>query len=304
MTAVIAPAQARARPAPRRTPALTAHHHEAGAGERQGVRLLASYHGPSGHRDVIALTRCDGCALVLDRAAGCDQDARVVGILEQDEPAGNAQLLCSHYLADPSRGRCRAMTPDDLLPAERPGPAVHGTQDGPLVDRRGRVYSIAPTPGVAGVAELRWTCSVAPGCGSQGLPLRDVVGALQAYEPARSITVRALAAASGEPFVFVARLRGELERLDRSPIVLNRGLREAVQRELAAGTSLSAIAMRCGRRKRDRRGNRSGETSWLSRRIGVLPEGGSTEPTPWVHSDTLALIAREGLAVSPREVEL
>jgi len=302
MTALSAPA--RARPTPRRTSAVAAHHHEARAGERQGVRLLASYRGLSGHRDVIALTRSDGCALVLDRAAGCDEDARVVGILGQDEPAGNAQLLCAHYLADPTRGRCRAMTPDDLLPAERPAPAVDGALDGPLVDRRGRVYLIAPTPGVAGVAELRWTCSLAPGCGSEVLPLREVVGALEAYEPARSVTVRALAAASGEPFVFVARLRGELERLDRSPIVLNRGLREAVEHELAAGASLSAIAMRCGRHKRDRRGNPSGETSWLSRRIGLLPEGGGTEPTPWVHSDTLALIAREGLAVSPREVEL
>ncbi len=302
MTALSAPA--RARPAPRRTSLVTVHHHEARAGERQGVRLLASYRGLSGHRDVIAFTRSDGCALVLDRAAGCDEDARVVGILAHDEPAGNAQLLCAHYLADPTRGRCRAMTPDDLLPAERLEPAVDGALDGPLVDRRGRVYLIAPTPGVAGVAELRWTCSLAPGCGSGALPLREVVGALEAYEPARSVTVRALAAASGEPFVYVARLRGELERLDRSPIVLNRGLREAVERELAAGASLSAIAMRCGRHKRDRRGNPSGETSWLSRRIGLLPEGGGTEPTPWVHSDTLALIAREGLAVSPREVEL
>ena len=304
MTAVTVSSPAAARPGSRCTPPVTAHRHEPGCGERRDVRLLASYCGPHGDRDVIALTRSDGCTLVLDCAPGWDEDARVVGILEQDEPACNAQLLCGHYLADPRRGRCRAMTPYDLLPAERSEPAVDGTLDGPLVDRRGRVYSIAPTPGVAGGAELRWTCSVAPGCASEALPLRYVVGALEAYEPARSITVRALAAASGAPFVFLARLRGELERLDRSPIVLNRGLREAVQRELCAGASLSAIAMRCGRHKRDRHGNPSGETSWLSRRIGLLPEGGATEPTPWVHSDTLALIAREGLAVSPREVEL
>ena len=63
------------------------------------------------------------------------------------------------------------------------------------------------------------------------------------------------------------------------------------------------IAMRCGRVKRDRRGNVSGETSWLARRIGQLPEGGEDQPTPWVHTDTLALIARDGLGLSPREVE-
>jgi len=70
------------------------------------------------------------------------------------------------------------------------------------------------------------------------------------------------------------------------------------------GVSLSAIAMRCGRVKRDPRGNLSGETSWLGRRLGLLPEAGEASPTPWVHSDVLALIARRGLGVSPREVEL
>jgi hypothetical protein len=87
--------------------------------------------------------------------------------------------------------------------------------------------------------------------------------------------------------------------------VLNRRLREAVQSRLARGElTMSEIAIRCGRVKRDRRGNISGETSWLARRIGQLPEGGEDHPTPWVHSDTLALIARDGLALSPNEVEL
>ena len=31
--------------------------------------------------------------------------------------------------------------------------------------------------------------------------------------------------------------------------------------------------MRCGRAKRDSSGNESGETSWLARRVGLLPEG-------------------------------
>ncbi|HYB24222.1 MAG TPA: hypothetical protein VED41_10520, partial [Solirubrobacteraceae bacterium] len=68
--------------------------------------------------------------------------------------------------------------------------------------------------------------------------------------------------------------------------------------------SMSEIAIRCGRVKRDRRGNEAGETSWLSRRLGLAPEGGHSTPTPWIHSDVLALIARSGLGISPREVEL
>jgi hypothetical protein len=54
--------------------------------------------------------------------------------------------------------------------------------------------------------------------------------------------------------------------------------------------------------KRDPRGNGSGETSWLARRVGLIADGGASNP--WVHSDTLALIARDGLGVAPREVEL
>ena len=61
--------------------------------------------------------------------------------------------------------------------------------------------------------------------------------------------------------------------------------------------------MRCGRTKRDSSGGLSGDTSWLARRVGMLPEGGRRVPTPWVHTDVLALIARSALDVSPREVE-
>ena len=70
------------------------------------------------------------------------------------------------------------------------------------------------------------------------------------------------------------------------------------------GMSMSEIAMRCGRVKRDSRGRSSGETTWLARRLGIVPSAGEDAPTPWIHTDVLALIAREGLRVSPREVEL
>jgi hypothetical protein len=67
---------------------------------------------------------------------------------------------------------------------------------------------------------------------------------------------------------------------------------------------MSEIAIRCGRVKHDSRGNESGETSWLARRLGLLPEGGQSTPTPWIHSEVLGLIARQGLGMAPREVEL
>jgi hypothetical protein len=88
-------------------------------------------------------------------------------------------------------------------------------------------------------------------------------------------------------------------------VVLNRALREAVLRACASQElSMSEIALRCGVIKRDRQGRRSGETSWLARRVGLMPEGGAKRVTPWIHSDVLATIAREGLQVSPREVEV
>jgi hypothetical protein len=154
--------------------------------------------------------------------------------------------------------------------------------------------------------ELRWTLldDRNPGGPFAPVTLRDVIGALESYEPAVSITCRTLATAGRGVGVSTQRLAQEAQRLQRSPIVLNRGLRECVQRHLSCGVSMSEIATRCGRTKRDRGGNRSGETTWLARRIGQMPEGGESAPTPWVHTDTLARIARDGLGVSPREVEL
>jgi hypothetical protein len=38
--------------------------------------------------------------------------------------------------------------------------------------------------------------------------------------------------------------------------------------------------------------------------VGILPESSTSRLTPWVHSDVLGLIARNGLGISPHEVEL
>ncbi len=273
-------------------------------------RRLGGYPTPDGPRDVLTLMLADGDTLVIDTLAGSIDDARLVGRLGGDEPSQNARLLCDLYLADENRGRCRPLTAEDLMPSPH-AQSSNGAQDPPSLDtslhaRDGRVFLIREVRRTGGMRELRWVAAESSDRrGSvEQVALRDVVAALQDYEPARSLTELALAAGGHDRLPCVRRLREELRRLVSSPIVLNRGLREAVELRVAAGVSMSEIAMRCGRCKRDRRGRTSGETSWLARRIGQLPEGGQAEPTPWIHSDTLALIAREGLGMSPNEVEL
>ena len=111
--------------------------------------------------------------------------------------------------------------------------------------------------------------------------LREVIGALESYEPVCELTLRALEAYRDDPEVSSTALRDELERVRESPIVLNRKLRQAVLAAIERhGLSMSEIAHRCGRVKRGCKGNASGETSWLGRRVGVLPESGTTRPTP------------------------
>jgi hypothetical protein len=271
---------------------------------------------------VIAGRRGDGCVLVVDRDAVTLGDRRLVAHLAADEPAPNAALVCAHYLADASRGRCRRVNAEDLTGRssaenEELRRLANGSPPGTeLVDRRVAgedgdyhyyVYRLGLVRTDQSTTALRWRRHARGGGLGAPTPvcLREVIGAIESYEPVCGLTLRELAMHRDDPEVSVAVLRGELERLRESPIVLNRKLRQAV---LAAverhGLSMSEIALRCGRVKRDRRGNASGETSWLARRVGILPESGAAAPTPWVHSDVLALIARNGLGISPREVEL
>jgi hypothetical protein len=294
---------------PPRAPASARNHHASRASVRS---VLASYvKADTGTtREIVCRHGAAGSTLVIDRVAANLSDPRLVAHLAADEPPANARLVCDMYLADENRGACRPVSARDRrcppgfdLPPSTSDQAARRTA---LADRHGRTYAIREvgTPGTT--PELRWTRSSARKRGAfEVVRLREVVGALEDYEPARSITIRAIAAGRPRRRVSTERLRGELDRLASSHIVLNRGLRERVQQETASGElSLSQIAIRCGRTKRDKRGNISGETSWLSRRIGLTPEGGYSEPTPWVHTEVLARIARQGLCASPREVEL
>jgi hypothetical protein len=177
----------------------------------------------------------------------------------------------------------------------------------PLLDGDGYCFRIRELATGRSVPELRWTRSRLHG--QQEPPelvtLRDVVGRLEDYEPARALTIKALAAYRDDPSCSTCTLDVELGRLEGSILVLNRGLREAVQRAVKhRSMTMSEIALRCGRVRRYNSGGVNGETSWLARRIGQAPESGEEHPSPWVQSDVLALIAREGLGVCPREVEL
>ena len=279
--------------------------------------VLARYRDPARRpREVICRSNSGGARLVIDREQDTLDDARLVARLSADEPAENASLVCRLYLSD------RARVSKPLRPRR--------VEDGDLDDESGADWELPPTGrqtawpqltdcaglryrieqvianGLA-IPELRWL--VSPPCGQAGPPallsLREVIGRLEDYDPARHLSARAASVHRHDPGCSVVVMRTELARIACSRIVLNRRLRETLL-EVAErdGLSMSEIAKRCGRVKRDRRGNVSGETSWLARRVGLLPEGGETRPTPWIHSDVLAVIARRGLGVSPREVEL
>jgi hypothetical protein len=263
------------------------------------------YLGADGFRELVLLDGTGGSRLLIDRREPDGGDPRLLAHLAPDEPDANARHVCREFLADSWRGARRLRQGDFGAPPEgarepSPGEALH---PGVLIDASGRRYCLrlCGTP-----SELRWHRESR---GRGGAPLclsaRDVVGALEAYEPVCALTRAAVARFRLDRRVSVATLAVELRRIESSPIVLNRRLREAVLEAVAdRGVSFSAIAMACGRVKHDRRGNGSGETSWLARRVGLLPPSSGARPNPWVHSATLALIARDGLGIAPREVEL
>jgi hypothetical protein len=276
--------------------------------ERPPLGRYSDRHGRA--REVIALPGAAGSTLVIDRDRSTHADARLVAHLGADEPAENAALTCRRYLDDAiaQDRRCRLLTDEDtrVAPfAERPvgDPAI--TDDTSPLDRLGCSYSLQRLNSGMAIPELRW-CRLQPSQGSEHEPLslREAIAALESYEPLLALSVSALGSWGVDGNVSTTVLRTELARVQESPIVLNRPLREVVLAMSARQElSMSEIALRCGRIKRDRRGNESGETSWLARRLGLLPEGGRSTPTPWIHSDVLALIARRGLGISPREVE-
>jgi hypothetical protein len=282
---------------------------------RMGRQALACYLDSTGRsREVVARAGSKGSVLVIDRDAVSLGDRRLVAHLCADEPQENAAIVCGCYLQDLQRShsRCRPLTPEDACTVPFPedddwGPPTDAQCGDGLLDSSGSLHRLEQAESGMSIPELRWLRHVSQDDGGEPavISVREVVAALESYEPVRTLTHRALSMHRDDPSVSTTVLRAEFARVLESPIVLNRALREAVLAAIEREQlSMSEIAIRCGRVKRDCRGNESGETSWLARRLGMLPEGGHTAPTPWIHIDVLALIARSGLGISPREVEL
>jgi hypothetical protein len=274
---------------------------------RRRRRRLGGYTDALGAaREIVIAPGAAGSALVIDRNERTGLDQRLLAHLGADEPFENALIVCRSYLEDePDVCRCRPLTDADLrLPPFLPEPPIVAGRaaDSPVVDHDGNTHRLEPVYGGMSIPELRWRRA---GCPEAVLSVRQIVAQLESYEPVCGLTARALSRLERREDVSTTVLRLELTRVQESPIVLNRRLREKVLATVAHGQlSMSEIALRCGRVKRDGKGNESGETSWLARRLGLLPEGGGARATPWIHSDVLALIARRGLGISPREVEL
>jgi hypothetical protein len=264
------------------------------------------YLAEDGLRELVVLDGAGRSRLLIDRREADGGDARLLAHLAADEPAANARLVCREFLADPRRGARRVRESDFRSPPEGViDRSTAGTfRPAALTDAAGRRYFLRAFG--AAPAELRWHReSRGRGGALRCLSAREVIGALEAYEPVCALTRAAVERFRHDRSVSVSTLSVELRRIETSPIVLNRRLREAVLSAVGdRGVSLSAIAIACGRIKHDRRGNGSGETSWLARRVGLLPSSRGANPNPWVHTDTLALIARDGLGIAPREVEL
>lgn len=262
--------------------------------------VIASHERDGQKRQVITV-RLGTHRLLIDRAIA-GSDARLLARLTDEEPPGNERLIADMYLADPRTPRCRVLTSEDL--EEPSGHEESGVLDwrAPLIAGIGATFKLALLQ-TDGMPALRWHAHHT-GAAPRPVTLRRVAGSLQQYEPVIAMSRAAIVAHQHDPACSVAHLRSELTRLTESQIVLNRRLREHVQEAIKREQlSMSEIAVRCGRARTDRHGRKSGETSWLARRIGLLAEAGYPRPTPWVHSDVLALIARDGLQITPAEAE-
>ncbi len=306
-------ASSQARPAGVRPKLAPSACSERGSGSDE-PGLLGSYIAPKARlRQLVALPGARGSVLVVDRDATTLSDCRLVAHLAADEPAENAALVCEHYLRDSAGQWCRRVTPEDLEVVPFAQDEVQDSEaqatlsTTALTDKQGRTYRLQLGSAETSIRELRWyrRSPSAEGEPVEPVSVREAIAGLESYEPVRTLTHRALALHRDDPAISIAMLRSEQARMEASQIVLNRGLRRAALATAAAqDLSMSEIALRCGKIKHDSKGKESGETSWLARRLGIAPESGKSTPTPWIHTDVLALIARRGLGISPREVEL
>ncbi|HMH46965.1 MAG TPA: hypothetical protein VK538_04555, partial [Solirubrobacteraceae bacterium] len=119
-------------------------------------------------REVVSLSRPDGSTLIVDYQLDTLSDGLLIAHLSPDEPPENAHIVSDLYLADDTKGRCRAVTPEDFdltrhaTPPSASPTGSHVAPATPLRDSDGRIHRIAELP-LAGAPlgddrrELRWT---------------------------------------------------------------------------------------------------------------------------------------------------
>ncbi len=275
---------------------------EAPPSGRVRARVIA-HHEQNGIRRQVITIPAGKHRLLIDRSLQ-GRDARLLARLDPDEPACNERLIARMYLAEKNPPVCRRLTRADLEPST---PAASNRDlDGlaHATDRRDRHHIPAAHPRQRRRPDAplerdpprRHTTARHP---------RHVVGCLESYQPALEMSNAAIGAHENQVACSAVHLIAELTRLRATPIVLNRLLRERVQQAIERQhITMGEIALRCGHIRHDKQGRPCGETSWLARRIGLQAEAGYQRPTPWVHVDVLATIARDGLGIMPSEVEL
>jgi single stranded DNA-binding protein len=209
-------------------------------------------------RELCSRPAAAGTVLVVDRDVQSGADERLLAHLAADEPPLNASLVCRSYLsAEPARRRCRALQPADVeaVPPFAQAPLRGARLDarhGPLVRGAGCAFQLLLVAGEMSIPALRWTRRGDSGGSVSTVSLREAIAELESYRPFCELTRRALARYTRDPSVSCSVLRAELLRVLESPIVLNRALREAVLAKVSRGeASMSELAMRCGRLKRD-----------------------------------------------------
>src|SRR5580704_2424072 len=129
----------------------------------RGTQSLGSYVAADTEltRKLVSLKRPDRSTLVVDYLHGTLSDGCLIAHLAPDEPPENVQIVCDLYLADDTKGRCRAVTAEDFdltRHVAAPPPADDApAADDAVTDAEGHVYSIRELPTLETMSELRWT---------------------------------------------------------------------------------------------------------------------------------------------------
>ena len=195
--------------------------------QRRTSTPLAHYTDRDGReREIVGIPGAGGSMLVVDRIHGGVGEERVVAHLCPDEPNENARIVTSLYLSDPRPRRCRALRDEDLHGAppdwtteqQMLADQAEAQDQEALVDQDRFAYELAEQ-GLLAVRELRWQRR-SPDGSAEPVTLRQVIGALQSYEPARTRTAQALQRYDGDGEISVTCLRGEFERISSSSSVL------------------------------------------------------------------------------------